>query len=376
MKNPFVLEKSGEGEYVRQGTMIARDLAMHFNKSGAIEFQVQDFRGSRAGKDAPGPFAPGAVSMSFYPTLKMISDPFNSCARLRKYFDLLYALIRTPNDANYQNFVKWAQIVVASHNAIKTAQATTTVSIGQIRTFCKEFDLVGKEFDSSIEPLLLEKVSEDYDIIPLINQTAIMINEITMVLNFITNRMENAALLGDSYCGTIRNLEELDRFVRESIKEGIPPKYIAYNVAVLTNTGDADHPMMGQSRVVFFGTGDSVFKNKSSVYKIAMNQMGYRANKTEKRVSDDFKNMGISQYIASIQSLEKEGCVLQMERSKDVGKGTGMDANDLRTKINEELSNRGRPYNFEDIHTGNIGRPILGGKNEWIAIDYGWVSKI
>ena len=360
--------------YTENAVAIAQELEIIFLQSGNIKFQVAKMPLYGAG-DVVGPGPTGAARRALGTTLYLMRDS-HAITVLENYIQRLYELVKNPSAINHTMLNSVGKQMNRQQQQISTTITTTTeVSIAQIKNFSTKFDKLNNDMIGSIDTVLLDKVSQEYNILETVNLVFNIVNAIQMSINFISNAMDNAAIIGDQYCGAITNINDLDLFVSKSIKYGIPPKYIAYNVAVLTNSGDKDHPMMGQSRVVFIGDGKAPFSDTRSVYKIAMNPMGYRSNQIEKKVSDEFRQMNAIQYLAAVKNLTAEKCVLEMERAKDIGTVDGAKVINLRQEIANVLSQHNKTYELSDIHQNNVAVPYKSTPLNAVIIDYGWVKK-
>lgn len=195
-------------------------------------------------------------------------------------------------------------------------------------------------------------------------------------LNTLSNEIGKLYLIKAQYVNSIKDKNNLAKFVEMCIDAGVPPKFIAYNTWLIANEEirgdktDFEKVPMGQTRIVFFP------KDKSIITKIAFSGRGLTSNKNEVRMSEFIQHSGEEEVINMIAPIKghygKDCAVIDMERVVDkVGKHPNPKqmlriVNDFKafTKRHPELR-----LVVKDINDGNI---MWSSDREcWVCIDYG-----
>lgn len=195
-------------------------------------------------------------------------------------------------------------------------------------------------------------------------------------LNMLSNEIGKLYLIKAQYVNSIKDKNNLAKFVEMCIDAGVPPKFIAYNTWLIANEEirgdktDFEKVPMGQTRMVFFP------KDKSIITKIAFSGRGLTSNKNEVRMSEFIQRSGEEEVIKMIAPIKghygKDCAVIDMERVVDkVGKHPNPKqmlkiVNDFKdfTKRHPELR-----LVVKDINDGNI---MWSSDREcWVCIDYG-----
>lgn len=209
-----------------------------------------------------------------------------------------------------------------------------------------------------------------------INMFANVCANVQMGLNLVTNIMTGVYVVDASYANSVSDINQLAKFVENCISGGIPAKYIAYNVYVISKKnlsnkvgrkGDKDNPIFGQSRLVLFPS------DKNVVYKIALSGWGKASNLTEVSLTERLDRLHESDIIARTTGSINNGFITVAERidsSKDVNYG---DISFIKSRASQLTSKYQLQFKFEDLHGHNIG--YKNGDDPCI-IDYGWINRI
>ena len=216
------------------------------------------------------------------------------------------------------------------------------------------------------------------DFINMLNNYTDYLSIMQMTLNAISISLSNMLVLDARYKGSIKNINDLSKFIDKCIYNGIPSKYIAYNAYLISDESihgsdsskNEKNPSWGQSRVVFF-------PDESKVYKIALNGMGVDANKVENKITDILKSDKKSlKYIAPIFNSYNDSVIISAEKV-DARKGlvSDNDAEAVANKLNDALEKLNmKSTRIYDIHADNCGIRRSDGSNQICIIDYGWMG--
>lgn len=248
-----------------------------------------------------------------------------------------------------------------------------TMTLDELMEFQKKLNTLNEKIKSIDIPemnALIARGDKNSKILEVINNIAFTLSKVQMGMNSITSAVQNAYIIDAKYMNRIKNTETLSKFVGSCINAGIPPKYIGYNIYVASNAvikgdgshGDENNPIWGQSRVVLFP------EDTSKIHKIALSGWGLRANKSEKLVSDKFKQVGDTSLIATVTSGTKNQVIIDAERVDTSKPVSDNDISKLRDAIVDFAQRHNIPLKLdEDLHEDNVayrnGKPI--------AIDYG-----
>jgi hypothetical protein len=186
----------------------------------------------------------------------------------------------------------------------------------------------------------------------------------TMGLTCLGNEIKEIYKVDAKYKGSCKDLNQLDEFANNMINNGIPTKYVAYNLWYVLDY-DLDNrelfftsktkPRWGQTRIVFFPTKDG---ETDKVIKVATNMTGIRANRKEKKTYDEFQNnpteISINSHKQNAGDCLAKPLTTYPHSAVVVYEKLGTNIN----KIKAELVVRQFKLNFPDIpdiHSGNIG---------------------
>ena len=206
----------------------------------------------------------------------------------------------------------------------------------------------------------------------MLNRIAGMSLTIQVGMNGISTGLQQIYQIDGIYFGGIESPELLSEFVGKCIESNIPVKYTINNIynvsgAVLKGSkADPDSPIVGQSRLVL------IPDNKNIVYKVAISGMGIRANKNEIYVSNTYRKIDGSKYIASV--LKSHNAIVnEMEKVEPISHA---DAN-IQQNMEEDLDKLSRDHNLSfrvtDINSGGFGKTKTG---EIVILDYGFLNRV
>lgn len=223
------------------------------------------------------------------------------------------------------------------------------------------------------EDINVEIVSKYPGFVEAVNGFAKLSSSLQYGMNLITNSMNSFHTIDAAYAGTIDDPTVLSKFVESSIDANIPSKYIAWNVYAVSSdklrgSADQSNPKMGQSRIVLFPADSNV------VVKIALNQLGIRANNTEYMITEKLKSVHKDEYIAKIMNVYGNKSVVEAEKApkpEGVINNIHNITSGLACLINAEISNLGLDIRVGDIHSENIG--VI--RDHFVVTDYGSISR-
>jgi len=210
-------------------------------------------------------------------------------------------------------------------------------------------------------------------IIDFINKIITYLNNLQMGINTLTAELMNIYKIPIEYIESIDDMENLSKIVESMIKNGIPTKYVMYNIYLAAtkklkgSTGNENAPIWGQSRVVFLPERENI------VHKIAVNGYGLTSNVAEERVYNVFKSHGEDDLLAPVTWISKNKYCIDMVKA-DTSKINNTMLNSLLYKFKDVIqkinndSNLNYKIKIGDIHSGNIGTL----HNHGVLIDYGW----
>ena len=178
------------------------------------------------------------------------------------------------------------------------------------------------------------------------------------------------------YVNSIKDKNDLAKFVEECIDAGVPPKFVAYNTWLIANEEirgdktDFNKVPMGQTRMVLFP------KNKKIITKIAFSGRGLTSNKNEVRMSEFIqrsKEEEIIKIAAPIVGKYGKDCaVIDMERVVDrVGKHPNPKMlNQVKGQFIDFVQRHPElRLVVTDFNDGNI--MWSSDRDCWVCIDYG-----
>lgn len=197
--------------------------------------------------------------------------------------------------------------------------------------------------------------------------------------NLLTSALNDNYIVDARFIGCIRSVALLDQFVATCIKQGLPPKYIAYNTWLVADpcikgTKEDYKPVWGQTRFVFFPPGKRV------VYKIAMTGAGITSNKAEVRTSDLFVKMDRVDLIAPICKVWPANAIIAMECVDNPEKPSYPAVLSYTTRVNDAIAEYEKAHNLHlnidisDQHKDNVKYDKKYGC--YRSIDYGIANRV
>lgn len=218
------------------------------------------------------------------------------------------------------------------------------------------------------------KVSDlDPETIKSLNMVVRLLMRIQISLNYISSALNNMHIIDRSFYNSIKSIEMLDEFVGRCIEAGLPPKYVAYNAWLISNTcirGNGEYkPIFGHARATLFPP------NQKIVLKIALSGLGTVSNETESRFTKIFIDMDRIDLIAPVIKDFRNNAIVAMERvngnfdlSSKVLKEYSKKANDA---LKEYQQKTGKNLNIK-VGSQHIGNVAFDNKYKvYRSIDYG-----
>lgn len=197
--------------------------------------------------------------------------------------------------------------------------------------------------------------------------------------NLLTSSLNDNYIVDAKFIGCIRSVALLDQFVSVCIKQGIPPKFIAYNTWLVADTcikGTKEDykPVWGQTRFIFFPPGGRV------VYKIAMTGAGITSNRAEARTSDLFVKMDRCDLIAPVCKVWPADAIIAMECVYNEEKPSYPAVLSYTKRVNDALADYEKRHNLHlnidisDQHKDNVKYDKKYGC--YRSIDYGIANRV
>lgn len=245
-----------------------------------------------------------------------------------------------------------------------------SISLDKIMSFNKEINNLLEPFEkinNKIDQIINVK---DKEIISILNTISEKLLLIQFGLNTLTGAIAKPFISDVKYHNSISDINELDNFIKESIKAGIPSKYIGYNIIKVSDEKikgtniDEEHLTWGQSRLVLFPN------NVDFVYKCAVNKIGVLSNRNESNVFNKLseKYPEINESLAEVKGLSQNGCICIMQKLIKKQFDSSY-ANTIKKEINYQLHRNNININIDDIHRDNIA---YDPKDNYVkCIDYG-----
>lgn len=278
--------------------------------------------------------------------------------RMTKLIDLALDVIKHRKNEQIEKFRKDTKAMNSEIKKIIVSRAEKYVDIPikQLTEFQQWVTEITKRFDKFSNPET--NVSElDKKTIADLNSVFNTILIIQMSLQQVSSALDNVSIIDEMFYKSVKNVAILDIFVNECVKEGVPPKFIAYNTWLISDEcirGNKEEykPVFGQTRTILFPP------NKKVVYKIAMSGAGITSNEAEIRTSKIFIDMGRVDLIAPIVKTWENSAVVAMQNIKGDDQSTSVcqkwkkEANDALQRYDK---NTGKHLNIQigDQHAGN-----------------------
>jgi hypothetical protein len=198
-------------------------------------------------------------------------------------------------------------------------------------------------------------------------------------MNAFTNMLQKVNLIDLKFMNSIKDRNVLSKFVVDLIKNGIPPKFVAYNTWLIASEdlrGSKPEYKVpaGQSRCVFFPND-----NKKEILKIALNGFGITSNRNEIRFAKAISGEPeLRDMTALVTSTYDGDGVIAAEKIVDASGGKHpslkeckamSNAYDKFTKQHPELR-----LKVKDFHDQNVMWST--DRNKWVSIDYGFSNRV
>ena len=263
-------------------------------------------------------------------------------------------------------------------NTTKGSYKEIYISIDQFIEFQKKVDevcRVGEAFDNAYNTLnfniegLDETTQNKY--IKVINELAWACVNLQGGLHAISNGLQGIYDIDPGYIESIDKLEMLAEFVSESLKCGMPNKYLVRNIYLVSDkklkgTPNMDKPIMGFGRLTFIPEGDVI-------YKIAINRYGVRSNKNDFAVMKEIKGTPLMDKFAETTHTVGDYIINVMEKVKAGSdyEPSPIKADELGKEINNELAKNGIGFEIHDIKSDAFGMK----NNQYVLLDYGYLHR-
>ena len=287
-------------------------------------------------------------------------------------FIKIFNYITTNNSIDKNTLVKMYDNFVEIHeDSLRLIKAfpdmLVEINLDDIDNFNNKvigFNKMAEAFD---KPENIAKIDNNADIIEVTNGLSRFSILLQFGLNQIFSSMNKIYEVDARYNESINDINKLSEIVYEFIKTGMPYKYIARNVYIISSKNirgeaDIDKPKWGQTRVVFIN------KKQNRVHKIAMNQGGIRANIGEDEVYKTFASKGGSSLLTKVLGITDNKCIIDHEWANMDASKTHDQLSNLKTIIKHftTINNINLDVNA-DLHSDNVG--YVGSK--LVATDYG-----
>lgn len=318
----------------------------------------------------------GSCTTSLY----LISHP-DVTQKLVKLTNDIKDIIKN-NNANIVTIARFNKECPKLIDEIKSKSAS--MHINEITISMKDLSNFIKDLDKSVYNIdtFADTKNKVYNFskttISNMNKLSDFLLRLQVSLNMLSSSLDTNFIVDYKFFGCIKSVKLLDKFVAYCIKNGLPPKYIAYNTWLVANEcirgkGDKYKPIWGQTRFIFFPPGGKV------VYKIAMSGIGITSNKAEERTSKIFVDMGRVDLIAPIVKTWENNTIVAMEAIKSKGKPSLVECAAYTKRCNEVIKDYEKTHNVKlnikisDQHADNVKYDI--NNKCYRSIDYGIVSR-
>lgn len=205
-----------------------------------------------------------------------------------------------------------------------------------------------------------------------------------MGMNSLTGVMGAVYQIDGKYIGSVNTMEELDRFVGNAIKNGMPTKYISWNLYMLASKelkgrGKREKPIWGQSRVAFIPTSGDV------IHKFALSGWGRQSIKSEAELTKVFTKYGKQNLIAAVLKVYPSGCSCDMEKVDTCKKPNWEQLHKLQEDLNTFLNDHDVKMQINDLAAGELDHlfGVIGNvdnaglkKTGWCCLDYGMNTRL
>ena len=340
------------------------------------------------------------------------STAYSFCLILTKYrkqyfemlknYEKLFNMIQVNNDTNSESDKLFDKIIKDPFtNDLATdlndfyfkekgkTQHHFDINISDIISLQEYISKLGELFDKQISSPNTELSDKAIEFLNTLSKNFF---NIQMSLNAFTNAITiTRGYIAPKYHNKIKTPEKMAEFVNKLIEQGIPSKYVSYNVWLIANQtlkGNNKYydPKKGQTRIVLFP------KDKNIVYKVALSGFGRSANKNEEIVTKIIRDDDISKYFSLIKDSYGDHAVVKQERfinneikpddqTKNMETMSSKIREDMHTiayqiadKFNELQQSKDIKNNvsIEDLHAANFGFDT--NRNNVVLFDYGMLT--
>ena len=267
----------------------------------------------------------------------------------------------------------------ATGNVVNKKYNEVYISIDQFMNFQKKVDemcRVGEEFDNIYNNLRIKYNETDANseakYMKMMNELAWACVNLQGGLHAISNGLEGIYDIDPGYIGAIKTPEMLAEFVSESLKSGMPNKYLVRNIYLVSDKSikgnpNMDKPIMGFGRLTLIPEGDII-------YKVAINRYGIRSNKNDFAVMREIKGTPLMDKFAETTHTIGDYIINVMEKVKagSANEPSVTEASRLGKEINEELQKMGIGFEIHDIKSDAFGKK---GDN-YVLLDYGYLHRL
>jgi hypothetical protein len=363
-------------------TLASNELMVRFNndrKSISISLSTvdknssyRDLDNTHLHGDAPGQNRAGS-SVGIKYILKCIQNP-----------DIQQKLLAISNYIETNKTIVKQEFVVIHNNFFEALNNVKEnkdqeISLEKLSEFQKVINTVNSAFEKLDSPDRDSiSVSEDGTLRAL-NQFSTDVLQMQLGLNTLTSVITNSFNVSEKWLDTVGDIDMLSKFVETAIKGGLPPKYVAHNCFLISNSslkgnkkagekGSITNPIWGQTRLIFFPP-----TNPDIILKIALSGIGLRGNQSEIDISNRLKDDGGEQLIALVKSSSANKAVIGMEKVevRDESHIKQSDLGRFVMLMRAFFKQRNIPLLIEDLHAGNVGFR----NNAMVAIDYGILAR-
>ena len=152
------------------------------------------------------------------------------------------------------------------------------------------------------------------ELLKALNRFADIITSISFGMNEMNRTIQGMYIIDEKFIGAVNEANQLDEFIFQCIKDGVPQKFIAYNTWLLLDESwkiedkvfytNQIKPKWGQTRTVFH------LPDFEYVAKIAMSGIGIRCNVNEIDITKEYKKRNLEDVLAYVEEYTKHATVI------------------------------------------------------------------
>lgn len=274
--------------------------------------------------------------------------------------------------AAYQEFKKEFE---DAENKLKGLSGNVNIPTKMFVDASKALNQIGAKLSNlSTTSPDLNNVSND--VIQAMNFLSRSLADFQMGLHLIGASMQQIYQLDESYRECAKNMEQIDVFVMNCIRSGIPAKYISWNVYMvadksLKGEGEQSNPLWGKSRIIFVPPQGNV------IHKIALSEWARQQIIAEERVSAVLNQHGAQNLIASVMKTYQNKCVVDMEKVdlEHDPAPTMHDMSRLQNMVNNTLATNNIKMDVTNVANQPANVKWKPATNWWCCVDYGWTER-